>query len=50
VIHAGEDDLETDPSGESGDRVACGIIFPSVEPAMNATPPSAESPEATPED
>lgn len=48
IIHAGEDDLETDPSGESGDRVACGIIFPSVEPAMNATPPSA-SPDATPE-
>jgi Cu-Zn family superoxide dismutase len=48
IIHAGEDDLETDPSGESGDRVACGIIFASVEPAMNATPPSAEEPGATP--
>jgi superoxide dismutase, Cu-Zn family len=28
VIHAEADDLETDPSGESGDRVVCGVIFP----------------------
>ena len=26
VIHAKEDDEKTDPSGNSGDRVACGII------------------------
>ena len=26
VIHAGEDDQMTDPSGNSGDRIACGII------------------------
>lgn len=26
VIHAGEDDQKTDPSGDSGDRVACGVI------------------------
>ncbi|ANU14241.1 Superoxide dismutase [Cu-Zn] precursor [Planococcus halocryophilus Or1] len=26
VIHAGEDDQITDPSGDSGDRVACGVI------------------------
>ena len=48
IIHAGEDDLKTDPSGESGDREACGIIFRSVEPAMNTTPPEAGTPEATP--
>ncbi len=26
VIHADEDDQQTDPSGESGDRIACGAI------------------------
>lgn len=26
VIHAGPDDYITDPSGNSGDRIACGII------------------------
>ncbi|ANU27269.1 superoxide dismutase family protein [Planococcus versutus] len=26
VIHAGEDDQKTDPSGDSGDRIACGVI------------------------
>ena len=26
VIHAQADDLKTDPSGDSGDRIACGVI------------------------
>lgn len=26
VIHAGPDDQKTDPSGNSGDRIACGVI------------------------
>jgi Cu-Zn family superoxide dismutase len=26
VVHAGPDDYRTDPSGESGDRIACGVI------------------------
>jgi len=26
LIHAGEDDQRTDPSGDSGDRIACGVI------------------------
>jgi len=26
VIHAGADDYKTDPAGNSGDRVACGVI------------------------
>lgn len=28
MIHAGPDDHRTDPSGNSGDRVACGVIEP----------------------
>lgn len=26
VIHAGMDDLKTDPAGNAGDRVACGVV------------------------
>jgi len=26
VVHAGADDYRTDPSGSSGDRVACGVL------------------------
>ncbi|HEX2379346.1 MAG TPA: superoxide dismutase family protein [Methyloceanibacter sp.] len=28
VIHAGADDYKTDPAGNSGDRIACGVITP----------------------
>jgi Cu-Zn family superoxide dismutase len=37
VVHAGEDDLESQPSGNSGDPVACGVIEPA--PAGVAPPP-----------
>lgn len=36
VIHAEADDLESDPSGESGDRIACGVIFAPM--SEDATP------------
>ena len=29
VIHAGPDDYKTDPAGNSGDRIACGVIVKS---------------------
>ncbi len=32
VIHAGPDDQQSDPAGNSGGRIACGIILPRVEP------------------
>lgn len=49
VLHAGEDDLMTDPAGDSGSREACGILFRSQAPSMNMTPGEpAASPAATP--
>ncbi len=26
VVHAGKDDYKTDPTGEAGGRIACGVI------------------------
>ncbi|MGN6032955.1 MAG: superoxide dismutase family protein [Thermomicrobiales bacterium] len=47
LIHEHADDMHTDPSGESGGRIACGVIFqPEPGAAQSATPVA--SPEATP--
>ena len=54
LIHDGTDDLETDPSGDSGGRIACGTIYQHPQ-AMIGTPAStpvvgdADDDEATPE-
>lgn len=42
VIHAKADDYQTDPAGNAGDRIACGVIVPSG--ASSATVGSAPSP------
>jgi len=31
MIHAKADDMETDPAGNAGDRIACGVITPEAE-------------------
>jgi len=31
MIHAKADDMESDPSGNAGDRIACGVITPEAE-------------------
>lgn len=51
VIHTNLDDLETDPSGESGGRLICGVIFEAGGGAAG-TPGAAGSPAAdgTPDD
>jgi Cu-Zn family superoxide dismutase len=38
VIHADADDLTTDPSGNSGERIACSVLFPPADGAPAATP------------
>lgn len=37
VIHSGADDQVTDPSGNSGDRIACGVIVATTAAATTTT-------------
>jgi len=51
AIHADADDLTTDPSGNSGDRIACGVLFAPTDggtPAASAEDDAAESTESAP--
>jgi superoxide dismutase, Cu-Zn family len=52
VIHAKADDMKTDPSGNSGVRIACGVITntPSASPTPlpSPTPSPGSSPTTTP--
>ncbi len=48
LIHANPDDLTTDPSGESGGRVACGLVAQSTIPVATPVASPVASPVATP--
>ena len=44
IVHEKADDMKTQPTGDAGGRIACGVIeagpVPSVDPAPAAAPPS----------
>jgi Cu-Zn family superoxide dismutase len=39
VIHAKADDYKSDPAGNAGDRIACGVIQPSGANTVGSAPP-----------
>lgn len=50
VIHASADDYKTDPAGNSGDRIACGVISvaQSAAPSQELSPAPASEPVPAP--
>jgi len=44
IIHANPDDQETDPSGQSGGRIACGVIVAGSTPSGDANESTANNP------
>jgi Cu-Zn family superoxide dismutase len=53
VVHAGADDYKSDPSGNAGGRIACGVIQPSgagatVGSGAPANPPARSAPTSPP--
>lgn len=46
VIRENEDDVLIDPIGVSGERIACGVIYPPE--GAGGTPAAGATPEATP--
>jgi len=35
IVHRGQDDLSTQPGGDSGDPIACGVIEPAGEDVIS---------------
>lgn len=40
VVHAGKDDYKSDPAGNSGDRIACGVINASTDATIGGRSPA----------
>jgi Cu-Zn family superoxide dismutase len=48
VIHAKADDYKTDPAGNAGDRIACGVIQPSGASTVGSAPALKPAPAPVP--